>query len=632
MHANSKIELLAPVGKWSVLLEVINAGADAVYLGGKRFNMRLLRPDFNFSDQEIRDAVNMCHDNGVRLYVTANSLYYEKELPELVDYLEFLKDAQVDAVIVQDLALIDICRGLGIALHASVQMGVDNLETVRVLEQSGVSRVILSKNLSLEEIREIKSKSNLGLEYFVHGDLCIAHAGQCLMSGLLFAESGNRGRCRKPCRWPYDLEGTNSGKIIENKYILAHKDLCLYHSVPELIDAGVTSFKIEGRMREAEYLTFLVSTYRGVIDKYLEGIVPTVDDPEWKELYECRIRDFTTGNLYRPSAACDIGFSGEREPVFLTSPRKLARLHKENYQEWSGNKQQASLSVKVGHRDGLKVALDKGVQTIIIPGTFFHHEEGFSALGDIALAIQEGTRAGSKMVLEFPRIVTLNDHHLVKGLWDVAQINEVEAVIVHDPGLLDQASQLGIKAWAGYGLNINNTRAVEQVKNWGAVRACTSLEIIETEFSHVTKAASLPLDVMVHGPLCGIISDFCVMGNADKDQGCTSPCKDECFYLVDTLGQKYPVESDHQCRCYIYHPFELSLFTKLPWLAERVSSVRIEGQRYSMELLRQVIEIYQSGLKDISKGRWDQQLNYCRLLELFPAGLTQGPLGLPTNG
>ena len=131
MHANSKIELLAPVGKWSVLLEVINAGADAVYLGGKRFNMRLLRPDFNFSDQEIRDAVNMCHDNGVSLYVTANSLYYEKELPELVDYLEFLKDAQVDAVIVQDLALIDICRGLGIALHASVQMGVDNLETVR---------------------------------------------------------------------------------------------------------------------------------------------------------------------------------------------------------------------------------------------------------------------------------------------------------------------------------------------------------------------------------------------------------------------------------------------------------------------------------------------------------------------
>lgn len=632
MHNNSKTELLAPVGKWSVLQEVISAGADAVYLGGKRFNMRLLRPDFNFSDQEIRDAVTVCHDNGVSLYVTLNNLYQEQELPGLAEYLEFLKDVQVDAVIVQDLALIDICRRLGIALHASVQMGVNNLDTVRILEQNGFSRVILSKNLSLQEIREIKSQSNLGLEYFVHGDLCIAHTGQCFMSGLLFAESGNRGRCRKPCRWLYDLEAQSSGKIVENKYLLAHKDLCLYLSVPELIDAGVTSFKIEGRMREAEYIGFLVSSYRRAIDRYLTGShLPMVDDPEWKKLHERRVRDFTTGNLYGPPGAKDIGFFGEREPAFLTGPSELVKLHDDDYSEWSGHEHRVDLSVKVGNRDGMRVALDKGVQTIVIPGTFYRYEGGFLSMKDIASAVGEGTDAGVRVVFEFPRIVTVNDYHLVQELWGLANTDKVEAVVVHDPGSLLRALELGIKAWAGYGLNLTNSSALEQVKAWEAIRACPSLEISKNDFNDMAKVSPLPLEVMVHGPLCGMISDFCVVGSIDADdaQGCISPCEHDHFCLIDELGQKYPLEFDRQCRCHIYHPFELSLFTKLPWLAERVASVRIEGNGYSAELLGQIIDIYQSALKDISRGQWNQQSNYHRLLDLFPAGLTKGPLDTP---
>lgn len=627
MRVNCETELLAPAGRWPVLEEVIKAGADAVYLGGKRFNMRLLRPDFNFSDQEIRDAAAMCHDNGVRLYVTLNNLYQEPELPELSEYLGFLKDAGVDAVITQDLALINLCRNIGMTMHASVQMGVNNLETVRILEQSGFKRVILSKNLALYEIKEIKKHTSLGLEYFVHGDLCIAHAGQCYMSGLLFAESGNRGQCRKPCRWAYNLESGSSGTVVDDKYLLAYNDLCLYPSIPELIEAGVTSFKIEGRMREAEYLSLLVSAYRRAIDQYRDGSNrPAAGDPEWHRLHENRVRDFTSGSLYGRPVSSDIGVTGEREPAFMTAPQELSRLQEEDYSTWSGEAERLDMSVKVGSRDAVRAALDRGVKTVVIPGTLYRNR-GFLSLRDIASALKEVVVAGSSVILEFPRIITVGDRQWVEELWDLARTSRVNAVEVHDPGSLMVASQMGIKARAGYGLNLVNSGAVGQVKAWGAVGACSSLEISQSSLQDMADAATLPLEVVVHGPLCGMISDYCLIGSIESDgeQGCTSPCEGESFWLADKLGQKYPLRSDDRCRCHIYHPLELSLFNELPWLAARVSSVRLEGDGYSAELLGQVIEIYQSALKDVSLGEWNQRSNYNLLLELFPNGLTKGP-------
>ena len=631
MHAECKTELLAPVGKWSILKEVINAGADAVYLGGKRFNMRLLRPDFNFTDQEIRDAVAMCHDNGVSLYVTLNNLYHEQELPELNDYLRFLKDIRVDAVIIQDLALMDSCRRLGIPMHASVQMGVNNLQTVRILEQSGFDRVILSKNLSLQEIQEIKNNSSLGLEYFVHGDLCLAHAGQCFMSGLLFGESGNRGQCRKPCRWIYGLEGNLSGAA-ENKYPLAYKDLCLYLSIPELIEAGVTSFKIEGRMRGAEYLSLLIASYRKAIDRYLtDSQQPVIEDPEWQRLHQHRIRDFTPGSLYGRPGLNDIGISGNREPILSTGPVELPRLRTEDYKDWKVEGKRVVLSVKIDSRDSMKLVLDKGVHTIVIPGTVFRNYPGFLSFNDISSAVEEAADAGVRVVLEFPRIVTSNDHHWIEQLWNLVKTGRVDEVMVHDPGSLLTASQLGIRAGAGYGFNLANSRAVKQVEAWGSLWACPSLEINKAGLQEMVSVSSLPLEIMVHGPLCGMISDYCVVGSIDAvdEQGCLSPCERDSFWLADELGQKYPLRCDNQCRCHIYHPLEMSLFTDLPWLAAKAASVRIETNRYPRELLGPVIDIYQSALGDIQKGEWNQKSNYYRLLDMFPNGLTKGPFGLP---
>ncbi|MEN6460879.1 MAG: peptidase U32 family protein, partial [Syntrophomonas sp.] len=176
-----ELELLAPAGKWEVMESAAMAGADAVYLGGKRFNMRMLKSDYNFSNEELIRAVDYLHEKDKKLYVTVNNLYYEDEIEELKDYLLFLEEINVDALIVQDMGVVDLHNemGLNIALHGSVQMGIGNSQAVKLLEKNGLSRVILSKNVSLQEINEIHRATGMVIEFFAHGDLCVSHTGQC---------------------------------------------------------------------------------------------------------------------------------------------------------------------------------------------------------------------------------------------------------------------------------------------------------------------------------------------------------------------------------------------------------------------------------------------------------------------
>jgi putative protease len=320
MENKSQIELLAPAGNWEVLQAVAEAGADAVYAGGKRFNMRSLRPDMNFNQDELKSALDYLHDKGKRLYVTLNNLYFDEELDGLKEYISFLVGIGVDALIIQDLAPARICKqlGLNIPLHVSVQAGILNIPAVQNLEQDGLARVILSKNTSLDEIKAIKEASSIGIEYFAHGDLCISHTGQCYMSAFVSGESGNRGLCIKPCRWEYILH--KGEQIIGKGHLLANKDLCLYPYLLELYKAGVSSFKIEGRMRSAEYLSHLVNIYRQALDRIIEDSDKYQVDPEGLKILEHRrIRDFCAGSLFGKPASDSIGASGERDSVLPQS-------------------------------------------------------------------------------------------------------------------------------------------------------------------------------------------------------------------------------------------------------------------------------------------------------------------------
>lgn len=294
-----QVELLAPAGSFEALQAAINAGADAIYLGGTNFGARHYAS--NFDSEELIKAVDLAHLHRVKIYVTVNILNDNSELPELIEYLKFLHMISVDAIIVQDIAVAEIATKVApsLELHASTQMSIMNSQGVNFAEQLGFSRVVLARECSLAEIAEINSLSNLELETFVHGALCVCYSGQCLMSSMIGGRSGNRGKCAQPCRLQYKLVDESGENLLSEQagqYLLSPKDMSTIELIPQLIEAGVHSFKIEGRMKRPEYVAVVVEAYRKAIDGYYQGQkVVTADDK--RNLAQVFNRDFTQAYL-----------------------------------------------------------------------------------------------------------------------------------------------------------------------------------------------------------------------------------------------------------------------------------------------------------------------------------------------
>jgi len=293
-------ELLAPAGSMEALVAAVNSGANAVYLGGRQFSAR--HSAANFDDREIEEAIAFAHRKGVMVYVAVNTLLGNNEIEAALKYLSFLHRIGADAVIVQDLGLVHAARQLlpRLVLHGSTQMTIHNPEGAKFLERQGLDRVVLARELSLAQIKEIGLRSAIGLEIFIHGALCICYSGQCLMSSFIGGRSGNRGRCAQPCRLPYSLVERQTGEqFSDNLHLLSTKDLCLIELLPEIISSGVVSFKIEGRMKRPEYVATVVRIYRGAIDRFLTDPEKfMVTEGEKKDLAQIFNRDFTTGYLY----------------------------------------------------------------------------------------------------------------------------------------------------------------------------------------------------------------------------------------------------------------------------------------------------------------------------------------------
>ena len=281
---NKKVELLAPAGNFACFRAAINAGADAVYLGGEKFGARAYAG--NFSPEEIVDALRIAHIFGRKIYLTVNTLVKESEFHELIPYIRPFYEAGLDGVIVQDLGVLKSLgeNFPGLELHASTQMTVTGVYGAEYLKNLGVCRVVPARELSLEEIRDIKSRTGLEIECFIHGAMCYAYSGQCLFSSILGGRSGNRGRCAGPCRLPYTDKRGNT------VYPLSLKDMYTLSILPELIESGIDSFKIEGRMKSPEYVAGVTAMYRKYIDLYTknpnQSYKVSGSDEKWlKELY-----------------------------------------------------------------------------------------------------------------------------------------------------------------------------------------------------------------------------------------------------------------------------------------------------------------------------------------------------------
>ncbi len=266
-----KVELLAPSGDWEAFLAAVENGADAVYLGGKLFNARQFAS--NFDNEKLAEALKYAHVRGVSIYLTMNTLMGDDELMEAVQFLKEAYIAGIDGIIVQDMGFVRLIKSLfpDLPIHASTQMTVYNIDGVRLLEQIGFERVVLARELSLEEIKNITANTSAEIEVFVHGALCISYSGQCLMSSIIGGRSGNRGKCAQPCRLPFELIGNDSGKVAngtcKGSYIMSPKDLCSVQILNELLEAGVKSLKIEGRMKGPEYVGIVARVYRKYLDR-----------------------------------------------------------------------------------------------------------------------------------------------------------------------------------------------------------------------------------------------------------------------------------------------------------------------------------------------------------------------------
>lgn len=357
MKQIQKTEILAPAGSYESMTAAIEAGADAVYIGGSRFGARAFAN--NLDEEAMLRAIDYAHLHQVKLYMTVNTLMKETELEELYSYLLPFYKRGLDAVIVQDLGAFFRIREwfLDLPLHASTQMTITGVQGAKLLAGMGAERVVTARELSLEEIREIhRELPELEIESFVHGALCYCYSGQCLLSSLIGGRSGNRGRCAQPCRLPYEVK--ENGRTLnkkDEKYILSPKDLCVLDILPELIEAGIYSLKIEGRMKSPRYTAGVVRIYRKYVDAYYKNGKEKyhVEAADRRELLDLFDRGGQTEGYYRQHNGRDM-ITLKEKPAFRETNQELFDFLDKTYVE---KQSQIGISGTVTVREGEPLAL-----------------------------------------------------------------------------------------------------------------------------------------------------------------------------------------------------------------------------------------------------------------------------------
>ncbi|WP_418870473.1 peptidase U32 family protein [Selenomonas bovis] len=633
------VELLAPAGTWDALVADVESGADAVYLGGKHFNMRMHEGDFNFDDAALKKAIDYAHAHGVRLYITLNNLISDEELPALKEYLQYLEEIQPDALLVQDFAVLELVHEMGITipLHTSVMMNTHNEHAIEKLKEYGITRIVVGREMTLSELALFRARTGIEVEYFMHGDMCISESGQCIHSGVVFGQSGNRGRCLKPCRWAYELIDEESGKRLDEggpgPYKLALKDMCMYRAIPELIQAGVFSFKIEGRMRPAPFLRRIVSTYRAAIDAYIADPTGYATDEEgWKLLYENRARDFTTTFAFGQPTAKDIGFDGTREPRFFSEAVKEAGFQDDILkQERPIQKENAShrtLAVRVGTPAAAKAAVDAGADVVYVGGEAFRPQRPWR-LTDYAEVLAYAQERNVRVVLNTPRTTMRREcgelEQLFSSIRDWKQ--QPAGIMVSNLGALKLAQSLtNLPVQADLSFNLFNHLATVFMKDNGITQACASLELSFEQLREIVENAVLPIEVVIHGGYESMICDhnFPAMSLPDYNELNEPELMDRHYALRDKAGEIHRIRIDQFGRNHIYFAKDLCLY---PYLAKfnGIASYRIEAQDETPAATAMLTKIYRKALDRLATGdaSFDEH-EFKTLQESAPRGLGIG--------
>jgi putative protease len=661
------VELLAPVGKWDVLEAVIAAGADAVYLGGKRYNMRLFYKNLNFDDESLRSAVAYAHEREVKVYVTVNNLFTNAEIDDLASFLKYLEEIEADGIIVQDLGVVRLAQeiGLRVPLHASVMMNAHSLEALRFCQELGIARVVVSRNASLADIKYWHEQSDLELEYFIHGMMCFSQDGQCYWSGMQFGQSSNRGRCLMLCRWPFELIDRETVDVLApgdapatgghpgpaGPYFLATKDLCLLPFIPEMINTGICSLKIEGRLESAGYLAALTGFYHRALDRYAadpDGY--RFDWDEFQELYRMRVRDFSPLYAFGNPGPLSIGYTGEREPLFFSratrehaitavnTPFNPSRLTP-NTLERQGR---PLLAVKVGSLDAALAALEQGADLIYTSGDTFAWQDPWHP-ADLARLLSAASAslsayhppAQALVVAGTPRITMPSEigrtHRFLAALMELQP--RPDGILAGNVGVIQAARTTGLPIYADFSCNVANARTAALLQAYGVVQATAALEFRAEEILALPARSPLAMEAVVHGQLPCLISDHCIpaalLDDATRLQICSGACRQRRFGLRDEAGMIHPLETDTDCRSHLFLAHELAL---LPYLRSLYGagfhSLRLEIPGYNAAEAGAVTALYRANIDrlwgdpatyEFVPGDWD------RLLQVRKATFGAGP-------
>ena len=613
------VELLAPAGTWDAMAAGIDAGADAVYLGGKHFNMRMHEGEFNFTDEKIKAAISYAHKHDVKLYITLNNLISDEELPVLQDYLCYLAEINPDAILVQDFAVLELVKKMNLVLnlHASVMMNIHNEHTIERLKEYGITRVVVSREMTLAELSLFRERTNIEVEYFMHGDMCIAESGQCLHSGVIFGQSGNRGRCLKTCRWAYKLIDDNTGEILDanspGPYKLAIKDMCMYRSIPELIQAGVYSFKIEGRMRSPEFIHRLVTAYRKTIDDYIaDPIGYSVDEAGWQDLYGNRVRDFTTTFALGSPTAKDIGFTGEREPRFFSKAAPEATFQGEILLTTpainASIPKSAKLSVRVGTVTAAKQAIVSGADTVYIGGEAYLPERPLK-LRDYEQLIDFAKNANPsiRIVINTPRTTMRREcGELEQFFTAINQLStKPDGIMVSNLGSLKLAQTLtDLPLQADYSFNLFNHLAAIFLKDNGLSMVTSSFELSFSQLRAIVENSPLPIETIVHGSYESMICDHNLpaMSIPNYNELANPEIMNRRYALLDDVGEKHSIRVDQFGRSHIYFAKDLCLYPYLEKFSG-ISSYRLELHDYEPNSIGVIVHIYRHAIDNLIKGK-----------------------------
>ncbi len=382
---NQKPELLAPVQNFATL-KAASKYADAVYFGAKKFNMRMNAN--NFTPSEIRKAVKFCHDRNIKAYLTTNIIIYDEELEKVRNLIDIAKSAEIDAIIVHDIGAINIAKEAGVDFHISTQANISNTETAKFYQNLGAKRLVLARELNLKQIKKIREGIDAEVEAFVYGAMCVSVSGRCFMSAHLYGKSANRGECLQPCRRKWIVKEEEGNELIyDGLRFLNAKDLCMIEYVPELIDAKIDAWKIEGRMKDTMYVDTVLRVHREALEAYYNSEYTKEKAKEWKaELAKVYHRGFSTGFYFGMPTNKDIEMTKDGTKALI---RKKMAGRVLNYYRKNG-----VAEIQLNDR-GIKIG-----EEILVQGntTFLKQKaESMQIEGSTVKKAEKGTTVGLKV-------------------------------------------------------------------------------------------------------------------------------------------------------------------------------------------------------------------------------------------